>query len=184
MKLKQLSDNEINDLLTILKQRFEKNINYHPDIKWNDVEKKLKNNLSKLTSLFLMEKTLGEPDVVKYENGEYVFMDTSIESPLDRRSLCYDQEALDSRKENKPKNSAINLAQEMGIKLLNEEEYFYLQSLNDFDNKSSSWLLSDAKTRKLGGALFGDKRYNRTFIYYNGAQSYYASRGFRGILKV
>lgn len=181
---KELNEKEISELLNVLKQRFENNMNYHPSIKWIDVEKKLLNNPTKLLSIFLMEETLGEPDVIGFKNNEYIFVDTSIESPLNRRSLCYDQKALNDRKENKPKNSAIGLAEEMGVKLLSEDEYFYLQSLNDFDNKSSSWILTDEKTRLLGGALFGDKRYNRTFIYYNGAQSYYASRGFRAMVKI
>ena len=184
MKAKKLNENEIKELLHTLKVRFEKNMKYHPNLEWEAVEQKLLDNPKKLTSLFLMEQSQGEPDVVGYENDEYIFVDTSYESPAGRRNLCYDQKALDDRKANKPKDSAIAQAEAMGIKLLNEEEYFYLQSLDDFDYKTSSWILTEDKTRALGGALFGDKRYDRTFIYHNGAQSYYASRGFRGILKV
>lgn len=184
MKRKLLDEKEKSDLLSVLNQRFLTNMNYHPNIKWEDVEKRLLDNPDKLVSLFLMENTKGEPDVIKYENDEYIFVDTSIESPANRRSLCYDQQALDDRKDNKPENSAIGLSKEMGVTLMNEEEYRYLQTLNDFDYKTSSWILTDEKTRSLGGGLFGDKRYDRTFIYHNGVQSYYAARGFRAILKV
>lgn len=181
-----LSAKEINVLLDLLKNRFEKNNERHQGIEWNDVVTKLESNPEKLWSLNEMEKTGGEPDVVGYDSNtnEYHFYDCSSESPSGRRSYCYDREALDKRKENKPKNSVENVAKEMGISLLNEEEYRTLQTLGKFDTKTSSWLETPEKIRKLGGAIFGDFRYDTVFIYHNGADSYYAARGFRGCLKV
>lgn len=184
MKTKKLSENEVNKLLATLKVRFTNNMKYHPDLEWEKIQQRLIDNPQKIVSLFLMEETQGEPDVINYQDDEYSFVDTAKESPLARRNLCYDQEALEARKNHKPQDSAVRMAEEMGLKLLTEEEYLYLQSLDDFDNKTSSWILTDNQTRKLGGALFGDKRYQRTFIYHNGAQSYYSTRGFRAILKV
>lgn len=172
------------DLLNILKSRFEKNLNRHQNLKWDDVQKKLEANPKKLESLQKMEETGGEPDVVGFENGEFLFYDCSPESPKERRSFCYDQEALDKRKENKPKNSATEFAKSLGIEILNEEEYRHLQTLGEFDSKTSSWLKTPEKIRKLGGAIFGDYRFGTVFIYHNGAESYYAARGFRGVLRV
>ena len=174
------------DLLHILKVRFEKNMNRHKSIDWNKVDAKLKANLQKLWSLYQMEETGGEPDVVGYDKitDEFFFYDCSDESPKGRRSVCYDQEALDSRKEHKPKNSAVNMAQEMGIDLLTEVQYRELQQLGKYDPKTSSWVKTPAEIRKLGGAIFADFRYNQVFVYHNGADSYYAARGFRGSLKV
>lgn len=172
------------DFIFILEKRFKENINRHIGINWNDILKRL--NEDTLLSLKYMEETGGEPDVIMYdeENDNYLYCDCSKESPIHRRSLCYDNEALDSRKTNKPASSAIFEAEKNNIKLLTEEEYKYLQTLGDFDLKSSSWLLTESKMRLLGGAIFGDKRYNRTFIYHNGAESYYSNRGFRGILRI
>jgi len=190
---KNLSPKQIEELLKTLKARFEKNMNRHKGIEWNKVETKLKKNTDKLWSLNEMEKTGGEPDVVAFDNlpagkagktGEYIFYDCSIESPKDRRSLCYDPEALASRKEYKPKDSAVNLASEMGIDMMTEEQYFELQKLGGFDAKTSSWLKTPSDIRKLGGAISGEFRFGRVFIYANGAESYFASRGFRGVLKV
>lgn len=173
-------------LLNILQKRFEKNMERHKEIKWVDVQKKLEVNHDKLAVLDEMELTGGEPDVVGFDKktGEYIFFDCAAESPKGRRSFCYDDEALESRKEHKPKNSAVGLAAEMGIEILTEDEYFMLQTIGDYDTKTSSWLKTPEKVRLLGGAVFGDKRYGRTFIYHNGAESYYAARGFRGSLKV
>lgn len=174
------------ELLSVLKYRFEKNIQRHIGILWNEVENRLNNNPDKLLSISKMEETGGEHDVVGYNKAEnkYIFMDCSLESPVGRRSLCYDKEALDRRKENKPKNNAIDIAKEMGIQLLIEDDYHFLQSLGSFDMKTSSWLATPENVRRLGGAIFGDYRFGRVFIYHNGAESYYASRGFRGKLKV
>ncbi len=174
------------DLLNTLKARFVKNKERHKDIAWGDVESRLKASQGKLKSLEQMEYTGGEPDVIgRDENtGEYLFCDCAAESPAGRRSLCYDQEALDSRKENKPVGSAVAMAAEMGIELLTEEQYRYLQSLGKFDLKTSSWIKTPADIRKLGGSVFCDRRYNAVFMYHNGAASYYAVRGFRGLLKV
>lgn len=174
------------NLLEILEKRFNENFNRHEGLEWKNVENKLKSNPKKLEILSKMEETGGEPDVVKFDkkSGEYLFIDCSIESPKDRRSFCYDAEALEKRKENKPKDSAINAAKSMGIELLNEEEYRHLQTLGNFDNKTSSWLQTPENIRKLGGAIFGDFRYGTVFIYHNGADSYYAARGFRGKLWV
>lgn len=182
---KELSGKESEDLLSILKTRFEKNINHHKNIEWNTVEARLQSNPEKLWSLNEMEKTGGEPDVVSYDNktGECIFYDCSIETPKGRRSICYDREALESRKEHKPANNAIDMATAMGIEILTEEQYRELQQIGEFDLKTSSWIMTPSETRKLGGALFCDRRYNHTFTYHNGAESYYAVRGFRGSLR-
>lgn len=190
---KVISAKQIEELLAALKSRFEKNLSRHKDIKWDKVLAKLENNNEKLWSLNEMERTGGEPDVVGYDNlpagkagktDEYIFYDCSVESPNGRRSLCYDAESLASRKENKPKDSAVNMAAEMGIELLTEEQYRELQKLGNFDLKTSSWVKTPDDIRKLGGAIFCDRRYNNVFTYHNGAESYYAARGFRGVLKV
>ena len=183
---KELSPKQREELLTALKTRFEKNIDRHKGLAWAQVQAKLETNAEKLWSLGEMEKTGGEPDVVGHDKktGEYIFYDCSAESPKDRRSLCYDREALDSRKEHKPKNSAVDVAAAMGIDLLTEEQYRELQNLGEFDTKTSSWVKTPADMRKLGGALFCDRRFGRVFMYHNGAESYYAARGFRGLLKV
>ena len=186
MSKKKLSQEQAETLLSILKGRFEKNRNRHKEIEWNKVQKKLESNAEKLWSLHEMEKTGGEPDIIGFDKktDEYVFCDCSIESPNGRRSLCYDGEALNSRKENKPKDCAVNMAAAMGIELLTEEEYRELQKLGEFDTKTSSWIKTPSDIRKLGGAFFCDRRYNTVFLYHNGAESYYAARGFRGLLRV
>ena len=173
-------------LLTALKTRFEKNMDRHKGLTWAKVEVKLEASTEKLWSLNEMERTGGEPDVVGYDQktGEYIFFDCSAESPKGRRSICYDREALESRKENKPANNALDMATAMGIKLLAEEQYRELQKLGNFDTKTSSWVKTPPYIRKLGGALFCDRRFNRVFVYHNGAESYYAARGFRGELRV
>jgi Protein of unknown function (DUF4256) len=173
-------------VLTILKSRFEKNMPRHKEMDWTKVLLKLEANDEKLWSLNEMEATGGEPDIVDYDKktGEYIFFDCSPESPKDRRSICYDRQALDTRKEHKPKNDALTMAAVMGVEILTEEQYRYLQQLGSFDLKTSSWILTPAAIRKLGGALFCDRRYNQVFVYHNGAESYYAARGFRGLLKV
>ena len=173
-------------ILNILKTRFEKNMNRHKDLDWSKLQAKLEKNTTKLHSLSEMEKTGGEPDVVGFDKktNEYIFMDCSVETPKERRSVCYDHQALIERKENKPKNNAVDMAHNMGIELLTEEQYRELQRLGNFDTKTSSWLKTPDDVRKLGGALFADFRYGNVFVYHNGAQSYYASRGFRGILRV
>ncbi|WP_226659388.1 DUF4256 domain-containing protein [Pseudalkalibacillus hwajinpoensis] len=179
------SQEERETLLQTLKKRFEKNMDRHKEIEWASVEDKLLNHPEKLWSLHEMEKTGGEPDVVgSSENGEIVFYDCSPESPKGRRSVCYDLEALESRKKFKPENNAMDLASSMGIAILTEEEYRALQKLGEFDLKTSSWVQTPADIRKLGGALFGDRRFGHVFIYHNGAESYYAARGFRGSLRV
>lgn len=180
------SQTNYTELLQTLEKRFEKNINRHPDLKWEEVQKKLEKSPTKLQTLSLMEETGGEPDVIGYDpkTKEYIFCDCSTESPKGRRSLCYDEAALKSRKEYKPKGSALGMAEEMGVEMLNEEQYKKLQELGDFDNKTSSWVTAPNSVRERGGGLFGDKRYGRTFIYHNGAESYYASRGFRAIIRV
>ncbi|WP_339889172.1 DUF4256 domain-containing protein [uncultured Flavobacterium sp.] len=177
---------EHQDLLKILKNRFDKNPNRHKNLNWNTIEEKLKTNQKKLAVLDRMEKTGGEPDVIGYEKetDHYLFVDCSPESPEARRSLCYDKEALIARKANKPKNSAIEMATSIGIELLTEEQYRHLQTLGHFDTKTSTWLKTPNEIRKLGGALFADFRFNHVFVYHNGVQSYYAGRGFRGVLKV
>ncbi|MEO7266178.1 MAG: DUF4256 domain-containing protein [Ferruginibacter sp.] len=183
---KKLSAGQHMALLNILKARFEKNMNRHKTVVWADVQAKLEANTEKFWSLNEMESTGGEPDVVSYEkkSGQYFFYDCSTESPKGRRSICYDHEALKARKENKPENSAIEMATDMGIDLLTEAQYRELQKLGNFDTKTSSWIKTPAEIRKLGGAIFCDRRYNTVFVYHNGAESYYAARGFRGSLKV
>jgi len=183
---KKLSAEQREELLRTLKARFEKNMNRHKGLEWSNVKTKLEANPGKLWSLDDMETTGGEPDVVAYDKktGEYIFYDCSAESPKDRRSLCYDREALDSRKEHKPKNSAIDMAADMGIEILTEEQYRDLQKIGNFDTKTSSWVKTPSEIRKLGGAVFCDRRYNTVFLYHNGAESYYAARGFRGSLRV
>ena len=184
---KELSPQQQATLLSILKVRFEKNQHRHKAIEWEDVQAKLQKTASeKLYSLNEMERTGGEPDVVGYDKktNEYLFYDCSAESPKDRRSICYDREALNARKENKPKDSAIDMAATIGIELLSEEEYRELQLLENFDTKTSSWIQTPAEIRKRGGALFCDRRYDTVFLYHNGADSYYAARGFRGSLKI
>lgn len=173
-------------LIRVLKNRFIKDLHRHPLLEWADVEQKLALNDEKLWSLNEMEASGGEPDAVGFDNvtNEYIFMDCSAETPKGRRSLCYDGEALESRKEFKPKTSAVDLATEMGIELLSEDEYRELQKLGEFDLKTSSWVKTPAEIRQLGGAIFCDRRYNHVFTYHNGAESYYAVRGFRGLLRV
>src|SRR5262245_516519 len=186
MSKNKLSPTQRVELLTALKDRFEKNMNRHKGLEWAKVQAKLEANPEKLWSLNEMESTGGEPDVVGHDKktGAYVFYDCSAESPKGRRSICYDREALEARKENKPKDSAINMAASMGVELLTEEQYRELQKLGEFDLKTSSWVKTPADIRKLGGALFCDRRYNTVFLYHNGADSYYANRGFRGSLSV
>lgn len=174
------------ELFGALKARFEKNMNRHEGLEWAKVKAKLEANTEKLWSLSEMERTGGEPDVVGYDKktNEYIFFDCSPESPKDRRSFCYDREALDSRKEAKPKNCVMDMAAAMGVELLSEEQYRELQTLGNFDTKTSSWVKAPADVRELGGAIFGDRRFGRVFVYHNGAESYYAARGFRGWLRV
>ena len=183
---KNLSPFQVEELLIALKARFERNMDRHEGLAWPKVQAKLTRNAEKLWSLQEMERTGGEPDVVGYDKNtdEYIFNDCSAETPRGRRSLCYDREALQSRKENKPKGSATDVAGAMGIELLSEEQYRKLQRLGNFDTKTSSWVRTPAEIRELGGALFCDRRYNNVFLYHNGAESYYAARGFRGCLKV
>ena len=186
--IKELSQEERDDLIKALKTRFAKNMNLHNGLEWDKIQARLETpaGMEKLWSLSEMERTGGEPDVVGYNKttGEYIFFDCSAESPKDRRSLCYDREALDSRKEYKPANCAMDMAADIGIELLTEEQYRELQELGNFDMKTSSWVKTPAEIRKLGGALFCDRRYNHVFVYHNGAESYYAVRGFRGSLRV
>jgi hypothetical protein len=183
---KDLSPKQREELLRALKVRFEKNMNRHKSLEWAQVQAKLEADAEKLWSLNEMEKTGGEPDVVGHDKttGEYTFYDCSAESPKGRRSFCYDREALESRKEHKPKNNAVDMAAAMGVELLTEEQYRGLQKLGDFDTKTSSWVKTPSAVRKLGGALFCDRRFDTVFVYHNGAESYYAGRGFRGSLKV
>jgi hypothetical protein len=183
---KKLSPEKAEELINTLKKRFEKNLNRHKVLEWTKVEAKLKVNPEKLWSLNEMEQTGGEPDVVGYDKktDEYIFYDCSAESPKGRRSLCYDRDALNSRKEYKPADSAIDMAGVMGIDLLTEEQYRQLQKLGNFDLKTSSWIITPPEIRKLGGAVFCDRRYNTVFVYHNGAESYYAARGFRGSLRI
>lgn len=181
---KELSTEQTAELLQILKTRFEKNSNRHKGIEWAKVQAKLEAAPEKMWSLNEMERTGGEPDVVGREKGDYIFYDCSAESPKGRRSLCYDRVALDFRKEFKPENSAIDLATEIGIEILSEDQYRELQQLGNFDLKTSSWIKTPEKIRKLGGGLFCDRRYDTVFVYHNGAESYYAARGFRGSLRV
>jgi hypothetical protein len=183
---KELSPAQREELLRALKARFEKNVGRHKGLEWAKVQARLQANPAKLWSLNEMERTGGAPDVVGQDkkSGEYIFYDCSAESPKDRRSVCYDREALESRKEHKPKDSAMNMAAAMGIELLTEEQYRELQKLGDFDTKTSSWVQTPASIRKLGGALFCDRRYDTVFVYHNGAESYYGARAFRGSLRV
>jgi hypothetical protein len=183
---KELSPTQREELLRALKARFEKNMNRHRGLEWAGVQGKLEANTEKLSSLNEMEKTGGEPDVVGYDKktGEYIFYDCSAESPKGRRSVCYDREALESRKEHKPKDSAVDMASAMGVELLTEEQYRELQKLGEFDMKTSSWVKTPSKIRGLGGALFCDRRFDTVFTYHNGAESYYAGRAFRGWLRV
>lgn len=183
---KKLTTEQLKSLKEILKERFHKNSNRHKNIAWTDVEKKLAAQPEKCWSLYQMETTGGEPDVVNYhaKTKEFIFMDCSAETPDMRRSLCYDEAALQARKENKPKGSALKMAADMSVNLLTEDEYRYLQTLGNFDNKTSSWLQTKDNIRKLGGAIFGDFRYGEVFIYHNGVQSYYAGRGFRAALSI
>ena len=183
---KELSSKQREELLRALKARFEKNLNRHKGLEWAKVQAKLEANAEKLWSLNEMESTGGEPDVVGYDKktGEYIFFDCSLETPKDRTSVCYDREGLESRKEHKPKSTAIDMATAMGVELLTEEQYLKLQKLGDFDTKTSSWVKTPPDIRKLGGALYCDRRYGRVFVGHNGAQSYYAARAFRGSLRV
>src|SRR5579872_2945753 len=183
---KELSPEQRKELLGALKARFEKNMNRHKDLEWANVQAKLEAHTEKLWSLSEMERTGGEPDVVGHDKktGDYIFYDCSPESPKGRRSLCYDREALESRKENKPKDNARDLAAAMGVELLTEAQYRELQTLGNFDTKTSSWVNTPSEIRKLGGALFCDRRFNTVFVYHNGAESYYAARAFRGSLRV
>lgn len=183
---KELTAKEADELLKILKERFEKNMKRHNGLEWTKLMARLEANTEKLWSLNEMERTGGEPDVVGQDKktGEYIFYDCSAESPKERRSLCYDREALDSRKENKPKNNAMDMAAAMGIEVLTEEQYRELQMLGNFDLKTSSWVKTPEEIRKLGGAVYCDRRYNKVFLYHNGADSYYAVRGFRGSIRV
>ncbi|HEY8387413.1 MAG TPA: DUF4256 domain-containing protein [Parasegetibacter sp.] len=182
----KLTPKQTDELLQTVKHRFEKHKDRHKGISWGEVEERLRSKHSKLRSLFEMEETGGEPDVVGIDKktGELLIYDCAFESPKGRRSLCYDHDALESRKEHKPKYSAMQMAEDMGIEMLNEDQYRYLQQLGNFDTKTSSWLVTPPDIRKLGGAIFGDYRYGTVFIYHNGAESYYASRGFRGCLRV
>ena len=182
---KKLSPEQREELLRALKARFERNMDRHKGLEWAKVQAKLEVNAEKLWSLNEMERTGGEPDVVGHDKktGEYIFYDCSAESPKGRRSICYDREALESRKENKPENNAIDMAAAMGVELLTEEQYRGLQTFGHFDTKTSSWVTTPPDIRKLGGALFCDRRYNTVFVYHNGAESYYAARGFRGSLR-
>ncbi len=183
---KVLSTEQQSEILNILQERFHKNMQRHAGLDWAKIQAKLEANPAKLWSLDQMESTDGEPDVIGLdkETNEYIFVDCAPESPKARRSFCYDNEALASRKENKPKNSAVGLATEMGVEILTEQQYHDLQKLGKFDTKTSSWLKAPSEIRKLGGAIFGDFRFGRVFIYHNGAESYYGSRGFRGLIKV
>ena len=183
---KKLSAEKYEELIETLKARFEKNMNRHQGLEWAKVQAKLETSPEKIWSLGEMEKTGGEPDVVEFdkESGEYVFYDCSAESPKNRRSVCYDREAQESRKEHKPENNAVETAAAMGIEILTEEQYRELQKLGSFDAKTSSWVKTPVDIRNLGGALYCDRRYNTVFVYHNGAESYYAARGFRGWLKI
>jgi hypothetical protein len=185
-KKELLSPEQREELLSILKTRFEKNMNRHKGLEWGKVQEKLKANAEKLWSLNEMERTGGEPDVVGHDKmtDEYLFYDCAAESPKGRRSLCYDREALDARKEFKPENSVVDVAAAMGVELLTEEQYRQLQQLGKFDLKTSSWVRTPDNIRKLGGAIFCDRRYDTVFLYHNGADSYYAARGFRGLLRI
>lgn len=182
----KLTKKQLDELLELLESRFEKNLRRHAGIKWSEVRSRLEANPEKLWSISEMERTGGEPDVIGQDKktGEYLFCDCSAESPKGRRSLCYDRQALDSRKENKPQGNAIEMAVAIGVDVLDEDQYRALQKLGEFDLKTSSWVLTPPSIRKLGGAVFCDRRYDQVFLYHNGAESYYAARGFRGLLKV
>ncbi|WP_058307642.1 DUF4256 domain-containing protein [Gracilibacillus massiliensis] len=186
MKNKELSPEQRDELIDVLKDRFEKNMHRHEDVDWANVQAKIENNPVKLWSLSEMERTGGEPDVVEHDqkHDEYIFYDCAAESPKGRRSVCYDRDALESRKKHKPATSAIDMVNDMGIELLTEEQYRKLQTLDNFDRKTSSWVKTPDNIRKLGGAIFCDRRYDTVFMYHNGADSYYAARGFRGSLRV
>ncbi|QHI71691.1 DUF4256 domain-containing protein [Aminipila terrae] len=183
---KELAPEQSKELIKILKERFEKNMSYHIDIRWDKVQAKLETNKDKLWALNEMEVTGGEPDVVGYDKNtdKYIFCDCSAESPKGRRSVCYDRDALESRKEHKPANNAVDMAATIGIDILTEEQYRELQKLGNFDAKTSSWVKTPDNIRKMGGAIFCDRRYDTVFVYHNGAESYYAARGFRGMLRV
>jgi len=183
---RKLDSNEIAELLAVLSDRFHNNMQRHADLKWDDVRKRLEAQPDKLVVLAEMERTEGEPDVVDFDAAteSYIFYDCSVESPKGRRSLCYDRKALDARKANKPENSALDLAEEIGIRMLTEEEYKRLQQLGQFDLKTSSWVSTPDAIRKLGGAIFCDRRYDQVFTYHNGADSYYSARGFRGAINI
>jgi len=185
-KRNELPTEQRDELIRMLKARFEKNMNRHKSLVWSELQTKLEANSEKLWSLNEMERTGGEPDVVGLDEktGEYIFYDCSVESPKGRRSVCYDREGLESRKENRPENNTIDMASAMGIELLTEQQYRELQKLGNFDNKTSSWVKTPSDIRKLGGALFADYRYGNVFVYHNGAESYYAARAFRGSLRV
>ncbi|MFT2009319.1 DUF4256 domain-containing protein [Pontibacter sp. 13R65] len=182
----KIPSERIEELFKIMRTRFEKHRHRHPELEWVKIQKKLEDHPDKLWSLNEMEETGGEPDIIDFDQntGEYIFCDCSAESPKGRRSVCYDHEALESRKQHKPMNSAVGMAAEMGIELLTEEQYFGLQKLGKFDTKTSSWILTPPDIRNKGGAIFGDFRFGRVFIYHNGAESYYGARGFRGLLKL
>jgi len=182
--MKKVTPQQREELLSALKARFEKNMGRHPDLVWAKVQARLEARPDKLWSLAEMESTGGEPDVVGVKSGEFVYLDCSAQSPKGRVSFCYDREALDARKEHKPKNCVLDAAAQMGVAVLTEEEYFALQKLGEFDTKSSSWVQTPPEIRELGGAIYGDRRYGRVFIGHNGAESYYAGRGFRGSLRV
>ena len=186
MNKNELSPEQCTELIALLKARFGKYSNRHKDLLWADIQARLETQNDKLSSLFQMEQTGGEPDVIGYDRktGEYIFCDCSIETPKGRRSICYDHEALEARKEHKPENTALDMATTMGIEILTEEQYRDLQHIGEFDLKTSSWIITPPAIRKLGGALFCDRRYNNVFVYHNGADSYYNSRGFRGILRI
>ncbi|MEW8966776.1 DUF4256 domain-containing protein [Exiguobacterium alkaliphilum] len=179
-----LSTEDKNELFAMIESRFDSHMERHPDVVWSDVVMKLETNPDKLLTLFEMERTGGEPDVIRLPNGELAFCDCSPESPSGRRSLCYDEQALAARKKNKPDGSVVALAEQMGLELLDEATYRYLQTLGTFDLKTSSWILTPETIRQKGGALFCDRRYDHTFVYHNGADSYYAARGFRGMFKI
>lgn len=183
---KKFGPEEIESSLKTLKKRFDKNLHRHKRLEWNQIQERLKANPEKLWSLNQMEKSGGEPDVIDFDEkaNKYIFCDCSPESPKGRRSVCYDREALESRKKYPPKTSAVDMATEMGVEILNEEQYHHLQSLESFDQKTSSWLKTPDEVRKLGGAIFGDFRFGRVFIYHNGADSYYGARGFRALLRI
>lgn len=185
-KKKALSTEQHDELLASLKERFAQNMDRHESLEWELIQEKLEAHSDKLWSLFEMERTGGEPDVMEFDqaNGEYIFYDCSVESPSGRRSICYDQKALDARKKNKPGHNAMTMATDMGIELLTEEQYRALQKLGTFDLKTSSWVLTPTEVRDRGGALFCDFRYGQVFLYHNGADSYYGARGFRGLLRV